>query len=244
MMDTLSGLAQRLDATLHGGDHGFARVITDTRKLERGDLYVALKGENFDGHDFVADAAAKGAAGALVSRRVDCALSQVCVDDTLTGLQNYAAGWRAQFELPVVAVTGSNGKTTTKEMVASILRAWLRDDALATSGNLNNDIGVPLTLLRLRASHRAAVFELVEENAPRHLPVTAGASGLLIIGFERAGHVVVDDEANVRLVDAHAECVRCDEGMEIAGHEAFLRLPSLPGRHPAVVLADPESKPA
>ena len=157
-METLSGLAARIGAELHGADRGFRRVTTDTRKLEAGDLYVALSGENFDGHDFVAAAKDKGAAGALVSRRVDCELPQVCIDDTLSGLQNFAASWRAQFDLPVVAVTGSNGKTTTKQMLAAIFAT--RGPVLATQGNLNNHIGVPLTLLSLRAEHRTAVIEM------------------------------------------------------------------------------------
>ena len=158
MMDTLCGLAARIGAELSGADVPFLRVTTDTRKLEAGDLYVALKGENFDGHDFVAAARDKGAAGALVSTPVDCGLPQVCIDDTLSGLQNSAASWRSQFDLPVVAVTGSNGKTTTKQMLAAVFAA--RGPVLATQGNLNNHIGVPLTLLSLRDEHRTAVIEM------------------------------------------------------------------------------------
>lgn len=158
MMERLSDLARHLRAGLQGEDRVFRRVITDTRKLEAGDLYVALRGENFDGHDFVASACEKGAAGALVSRAVGCDLPQVRVDDTLSALQNYAAGWRARFDLPVVAVTGSNGKTTTKQMLAAIFAA--RGEVAATQGNLNNHIGLPLTLLSLRAEHRTAVIEM------------------------------------------------------------------------------------
>ena len=158
MMQRLSELADILDAKLVGNDTGFSRVVTDTRKLAAGDLYVALKGENFDGHDFLAAAQSAGAAGALVSRVVDCPLPQVCAQDTLTALQNYGAAWRSGFDLPVVGVTGTNGKTTTKQMLASIFEA--RGPVLATQGNLNNHIGVTLTLLSLGQQHRTAVVEM------------------------------------------------------------------------------------
>jgi len=137
------------------------RVHTDTRSLAAGDLFVALKGERFDAHDFLPQARAAGAAAAIARAGLEAAeLSGIEVPDTLVALGALAAGWRSRFDLPLIAVTGSNGKTTVTQMVASILRAWLGEDALATSGNFNNAIGVPLTLLRLRAHHRAAVVEL------------------------------------------------------------------------------------
>lgn len=137
------------------------RVHTDTRTLQPGDLFVALKGERFDANDFLADALAQGAAAVLAHRgKVPAGASGIEVDDTRMALGQLALGWRSQFSLPLIAVTGSNGKTTVTQMIASILRAWQGDAALATQGNLNNDIGVPLTLLRLRASHRVAVIEL------------------------------------------------------------------------------------
>lgn len=137
------------------------RVHTDTRSLAAGDLFVALKGERFDAHDFLPQARAASAAAAIARAGLEAAgLAGIEVPDTLAALGALAAGWRARFDLPLIAVTGSNGKTTVTQMVASILRAWLGEDALATSGNLNNAIGVPLTLLRLRAHHRAAVVEL------------------------------------------------------------------------------------
>jgi len=157
-MDRLAAVAEVLGATLVGDDAGFARVVTDSRQLQPGDLFVALHGEHFDGHEFVAAAAAQGAIGAIVARRVDCALPQVVVADTLSALQDYAAAWRRRFSLPVVAVTGSNGKTTTKQLLAAIFAA--RGPVLATRGNLNNHIGLPLTLLGLRAEHRTAVIEM------------------------------------------------------------------------------------
>ena len=137
-------------------------VSTDSRAIAQDDLFVALVGEHFDGHDYLADVAARGAAAALVSRVHDsCALPCVRVRDTRRALGDLALGWRWRFDLPVIAVTGSNGKTTTKEMIAAILAEEFGEtDRLATRGNLNNDIGVPQTLLRLRTHHRAAVVEL------------------------------------------------------------------------------------
>lgn len=163
MMETVAKLAQRIGAVVHGTDVSFARVTTDTRKVQPGDLFVALKGEHFDGHEFVAQAASLGAAAALVSRSLDSDLPQIVVADTLTTLQEYAAAWRQDFELPVVAVTGSNGKTTTKQMLAAIFAA--RGPVLATAGNFNNHIGLPLTLLSLRQQHRTAVIEMGASHA-------------------------------------------------------------------------------
>ena len=136
------------------------RVHTDTRTLAAGDLFVALKGERFDAHSFLAQARLAGASAAIASQGLDEAgLPGLRVPDTLKALQALATGWRAQHPLPLIAVTGSNGKTTVTQMIASILRAAHGDAALATAGNLNNHIGVPLTVLRLGA-HRAAVVEL------------------------------------------------------------------------------------
>jgi UDP-N-acetylmuramoyl-tripeptide--D-alanyl-D-alanine ligase len=139
----------------------FSRVHTDSRTVEPGDLFVALKGERFDAHDFLADVVARGAAAVLVSRDIDAGIPALIVPDTRLGLGELAAGWRRQFAPPMVAVTGSNGKTTVKEMIAAIFAAAVGDDdRLATGGNLNNDIGLPLTVLRMRAHHRLAVLEL------------------------------------------------------------------------------------
>ncbi len=144
------------------------RVHTDTRTLQPGDLFVALKGDTFDANGFLPQAAQAGATAAVAHAGLAVAgLVGVEVPDTRVALGQLAALWRAQFDLPLVAVTGSNGKTTVTQMVASILRAAVGGegdsrgaDALATQGNLNNDIGVPQTLLRLRAHHRLAVVEL------------------------------------------------------------------------------------
>jgi UDP-N-acetylmuramoyl-tripeptide--D-alanyl-D-alanine ligase len=139
-------------------DVEFTSVSTDTRTIKAGSLFVALKGPNFDAHDYVAQAAEKGAIAALVSRRVPVDLPQLIVPDVLAALSVFAREWRRQFPLPLVAITGSNGKTTTKEMLGAILSQAGR--CLVTRGNLNNHIGVPLMLLELDAGHRFAVIEM------------------------------------------------------------------------------------
>ena len=141
------------------------RVHTDTRSLQAGDLFVALKGERFDAHDYLAQALASGAAAAIAERGLtEAGMPGLLVADTQQALTNLARAWRQRMHLPLIAVAGSNGKTTVTQMIASILRAWLGDAAFATAGNLNNHIGVPLTLLRLRQDgavhHRAGVVEL------------------------------------------------------------------------------------
>ncbi len=143
----------------------FTRVHSDTRTLSAGDLFVALRGERFDAHDFLPQARAAGAAAALAERGLaEAGLPGLQVADSLQALQQLAAAWRQRFDLTLIAVTGSNGKTTVTQMLASILRAWWGRAALATEGNFNNHIGLPLTVLRLRQDdalwHRAAVMEL------------------------------------------------------------------------------------
>ncbi|WP_395822750.1 UDP-N-acetylmuramoyl-tripeptide--D-alanyl-D-alanine ligase [Collimonas sp.] len=137
-------------------------LSTDSRAVNAGDLFVALRGEHFDAHDFLAQVIARGAAAVLVERAApELAVPALVVPDTRAALGTIANRWRRQFALPLIAVTGSNGKTTVKEMIAAILvAAFGADKALATRGNFNNEIGLPLTLLRLDAGHRAAVVEL------------------------------------------------------------------------------------
>jgi UDP-N-acetylmuramoyl-tripeptide--D-alanyl-D-alanine ligase len=162
MMDTAMA-ARAVGGSVVGSAVRFSRVTTDTRALARGDLFVALKGERFDGHDFVAQALAAGAAAALVERSRAASLhgNLIAVDDPLRSLAALATFWRARFDIPVAAVSGSNGKTTTKEMIAAIFRAADGDRAVAaTPGNFNNAIGLPLAVLALRVSHRLAVFEI------------------------------------------------------------------------------------
>jgi UDP-N-acetylmuramoyl-tripeptide--D-alanyl-D-alanine ligase len=158
MKRTLRDAAAAVGGQLVGDDHPYGAVATDSRTLAPGSLFVALRGPNFDGGDFVAAAAARGAIGAIVERAVPEHLPQVVVPDALRALQALAQAWRGEFSIPVVAVGGSNGKTTAKEMTAAILsRVGL---CMATHGNLNNHIGVPLTLMRLEPSHRSAVIEM------------------------------------------------------------------------------------
>ena len=157
-MMSLALMANALHAPLFGRDVTFTGVSSDTRTLAAGDLFVALTGPNFDGHNFLSQAIAKGAAGALLSRKLGTTLPYVHVADTRKALGDLAAFWRRQFQIPVIAVTGSNGKTTVKEMIGAILAESGR--GCVTRGNLNNDIGVPLTLLRMRAADRFAVIEL------------------------------------------------------------------------------------
>lgn len=163
---TLARIAAVTQGRVLGGEQAAEQVVngltTDTRAISQGQLFVALAGGRFDAHDFLAAAVQAGAAGLLVSdeQRLPAGVPAVLVADTRLALGQLAAAWRAQFTLPLIAVTGSNGKTTTKEMIASILETAYPGAVLATRGNFNNDIGLPLTLLGLHAGHRAAVVEM------------------------------------------------------------------------------------
>ncbi|MGE4124973.1 MAG: bifunctional UDP-N-acetylmuramoyl-L-alanyl-D-glutamate--2,6-diaminopimelate ligase MurE/UDP-N-acetylmuramoyl-tripeptide--D-alanyl-D-alanine ligase MurF [Pusillimonas sp.] len=155
-------------------------VSTDSRAVEPGQLFLALKGESFDAHDYLGQVEQASACAAIVERRQPGAMPQIVLGDTRVALTRLGQQWRRRFTLPAIAVTGSNGKTTTKEMLAAIMRAWVGPEAaLATSGNYNNDIGVPLTLLRLRAHHRAAVFEL-GMNHPGEIASLAGQAAATV----------------------------------------------------------------
>lgn len=164
-MMLLSQAAKVLGGRLLGADVEFTSVCTDSRKIENGNLFIALRGENFDGAKFVDSAARDGAVAALVNAEGytgNASCPVVLVEDTRLALGALAAHWRSRFAIPLVGLTGSNGKTTVKEMLASILavQAGSADSVLATRGNLNNDIGMPLTLLGLNAGHRYAVIEM------------------------------------------------------------------------------------
>jgi len=224
-MMKLSEAARALPGRMIGPDVEFTGVTTDSRAIGAGDLFVALVGERFDGHDYVAEALRRGASAALVSRALDdvAPYSQLVVDDTRWGLGRLAAHWREKFSIPLVALTGSNGKTTVKEMIAAILavHAGGRERVLATQGNLNNDIGMPLTLLKLRAGHRFAVIEMgmnhereieyltriaqpgvaVVNNAQRahvgilgSLEAIARAKGEIYAGLGPAGTAIVNED--------------------------------------------------
>jgi UDP-N-acetylmuramoyl-tripeptide--D-alanyl-D-alanine ligase len=175
---------------LGSGDVAIRRVHTDTRSIEAGDLFVALKGDNFDGNLFLAEAKAKGAVAAISGSSLALAQSGLCglvVNDTLEALATLAGAWRAQFSLPLIAVAGSNGKTTVTQMIAAILQAHAPGAMLATQGNFNNDIGVPLTLLRLRPQHRIAVVELGMNHPGEiaHLAKVAQANIALVNNAQR-----------------------------------------------------------
>jgi UDP-N-acetylmuramoyl-tripeptide--D-alanyl-D-alanine ligase len=216
-MRTLASFAEACGGRLQGEDRSFSGVCTDTRTLARGELFVALRGPRFNGNEFVHAAHAAGAAGAVVDAPQETPLAQVIVAQSQAALARAAQRWRGGFDIPVIGVAGSNGKTSTKEMTAAILA---RSGAcLATRGNLNNHIGVPLTLLRLGSEHRFAVIEmganqtgdvaaLVELAAPtiglitnagaEHLEgfgtleAAARAEGELVEGLPAAGTAVIN----------------------------------------------------
>ncbi len=162
-MMTLKQISSWLDGGKLYGDENtlVTRVTTDTRSLTAGDLFIALQGERFDGNQFLDQAKSMGASAAIAQSGLEKAdLAGIEVADAQIALGQLATGWRKQFDLPLVAVTGSNGKTTVTQMLASIFRAYHGDGAFATKGNLNNDIGVSQTLLRLSDQHKIGVVEL------------------------------------------------------------------------------------
>lgn len=200
MMNLQQALPLLTGARLVGdGQLQFQRVHTDTRSLQPGDLFVALQGERFDAHDFLAQAKTAGAVAALAQHGLTPDLPGLLVTDSRLALGQLAAGWRKRFDLPLIAVTGSNGKTTVTQMIAAILRAWKADAALATEGNFNNDIGVPLTLLRLRASHQAAVVEL-GMNHPGEIAYLAGLTQATVALVNNAQREHLEFMATVQAV--------------------------------------------
>ncbi|MCX7122388.1 MAG: UDP-N-acetylmuramoyl-tripeptide--D-alanyl-D-alanine ligase [Gammaproteobacteria bacterium] len=168
-MLSLKQLAQRIGAEYIGEDLSFHGVSIDSRTLESGQIYVAIRREK-DGHEFIADAIEKGASAVLVDHLCELTIPQIIVKDTLKALGDMAHVWRAQFHIPIIALTGSCGKTTTKEMIASILRE--SGPTLATQGNFNNAYGLPLTLLQLTPRHRYAVLEM-GTNSPGEIDYIA-----------------------------------------------------------------------
>ncbi|HIO96596.1 MAG TPA: UDP-N-acetylmuramoyl-tripeptide--D-alanyl-D-alanine ligase [Leucothrix sp.] len=162
---SLAEIAEITGGTLIGADIALYSVATDSRLVKADQLFIAIKGERFDAHEFVKDLVGKAGA-ALVHKKIDCDLPQVIVKDTLQGLADLASGWRAQYTKPVIGLTGSNGKTTLKEMLSAILS--VENNVLATHGNLNNEIGMPLSLLRIRDEHDFAVIEM-GANHPKEI---------------------------------------------------------------------------
>jgi len=158
--------ASAVDGHVVGDDAVFEQVVIDTRDLHGGELFIALQGEHFDGQDFAQDAKRSGAVAVMANRQLEVDLPTLVVADTTRSLGQLAAYWRQQFEIPVIGVTGSNGKTTVREMIARILES--DGPTLAAKGNFNNHIGLPLTLLKLRDFHRYSVVEM-GMNCPREI---------------------------------------------------------------------------
>lgn len=160
---SLKELSQILGLNPAAQDIVFTGISTDTRTISAGNLFVAIRGEKFDAHQFLDQAQKNGAVAAIVNHQTNSAIPQIVVEDTIKALGKLAAAWRGRFNIPLVGVTGSNGKTTLKNMIGSILRAACNNDAaqvLVTEGNLNNDIGLPINLLKLNSNHRYAVIEM------------------------------------------------------------------------------------
>ena len=217
----LSELLAVLDARLVGADAAFTAVSTDSRKIEPGQLFIALTGPNFDGHDYLAAVAAKGAVAALVEREVSgVELPQLLVADARAALGQLGALNRQAYQGPLAAVTGSSGKTTVKEMLASILRAGLGGPVLATRGNLNNDLGAPLTLLELAPQHVAAVIEL-GANHVGEIAYTVGLTQPQVAIITNAGIAHVGEFGGPdKIIEAKGEIL---EGLSASG-SAILNL--------------------
>jgi UDP-N-acetylmuramoyl-tripeptide--D-alanyl-D-alanine ligase len=209
MKGSLAEVAAATGGRLVGADAGFDGVSTDSRTIERGQLFIALRGERFDGHAWAAAAAARGAAGVVVEHAGEPGVAQVVVPDCQAALTALARHWRGRCRALVIGVGGSNGKTTTKELLASILAGVA--PTLATRGNLNNHIGVPLTLLRLEPSHRFAVVEM-GANHPGEIAALAAIAQPSIALVTNAG-------------DEHLEGFGDLEGVARAEGEMFAALP-------------------
>jgi len=211
---TLAELAKHLAAHCTHPDITFTGLSIDTRTLSPGNLFVAIVGEQFDGHDFVEEAYKNGAVAALVSRKIDSVIPQIEVTDTLHTLGQISEIWRQRFSLPLIGVTGSNGKTTLKNMIASILRAHCdgsEEEVLATIGNFNNNIGLPLTLSRLNNKHRFGVIEMGMNHSGEIAYLTALAKPQI---------AVINNAA-----ESHLEGLKDVAGVARAKGEIFLGLP-------------------
>ena len=211
--------ARLVECGVAGGAVSFKRVHSDSRTTQPGDLFVALCGERFDGNDFLLEAKAKGAVAALcqetgqasgrpalVSRLCAAGLPGLIVDDAKLALAALATQWRAQFTLPLIAVTGSNGKTTVTQMIAAVLRVFKPQAFLATQGNFNNDIGVPLTLLRLRRQHEVAVVEL-GMNHPGEIATLSAIAQPTVALVNNAQREHLEFMASVQAVAQENGCV-------------------------------------
>ena len=206
---TLSETASILGAVLVGDDARYSGLCTDSRKVPAGSLFVAIEGERFDGHDFVDAAAEQGALAAVVSKARKFSLPTIKVDDTIAALGRLAGHWRRRFTAPLTAITGSNGKTTVKEMLSAILRR--SHEVLATRGNLNNEIGAPLTLSQLDESHQRIIIEL-GANHPGEI------ARLTRISMPTVGVITL-------CAPAHLEGFGSVEGVARAKGELFAEMP-------------------
>ncbi|MDR1849514.1 MAG: UDP-N-acetylmuramoyl-L-alanyl-D-glutamate--2,6-diaminopimelate ligase, partial [Zoogloeaceae bacterium] len=226
----LTEIAEQIGAKRLGEDCVIHGVATDTRADCAGKLFIALKGERFDAHDYLSDAVRAGAVALMVERpeKLPEGVPALVVADCRRALGNLAARWRQFFHLPLIALTGSNGKTTTKEMIAGILeKAFGKAGFLATQGNLNNDIGVPLTLLQLRPSHRVAVIEL-GMNRPGEIAYLAGIARPTIALVTNAGRAHLEgmgDIANVAAEKGSLYAKLPDDAIAlINGEDAYAEL--------------------
>ena len=195
MMTTLSAAAESMQGTLIGTDRMFDGVSTDTRTLKQGELFVALKGPNFDGNEYVAQARELGAAGAVVSADVGNQFSQIRVSDTRIALGSLGAAWRRQQSAVVIGITGSNGKTTLKELTAACLAK--AGPTMATVGNFNNDIGMPLTLTRIEPTDRFAVIEM-GANARGEIAYLTALAEPDVVAITNAGEAHLEGFGSVK----------------------------------------------
>ena len=208
-MMMLTEAAQAIQGQLSGNDMLFSEVTTDSRRLQPGSLFVALEGERFDGHDYVGQCFEQGATAAVVSSTYQpnahvAGKNLIFVEDTRLALGTLAAYWRQKFSIPLAGITGSNGKTTVKEMLAAILRHVAgTNNVLATQGNLNNDIGLPLTLLQLRAHHQFAVIEMGMNHSGEISQLTRIAQPTVAV-INNAGAAHLEGLGSVEAV-AHAK---------------------------------------
>jgi UDP-N-acetylmuramoyl-tripeptide--D-alanyl-D-alanine ligase len=212
MLMTLGQVHAWLRGSALAGDPNtpILRVHTDTRSLQPGDLFVALRGEQFDAHDFLSQAKAAGAAAAIAERGLaQAGLPGIQVGDSRVALGALSNAWRKQFSLPLIAVTGSNGKTTLTQMIASILTAWKPGAVLATQGNFNNDIGLPLTLLRLERNHEVAVVE-IGMNHPGEIATLAAIAQPTVAVVNNAQREHLEFMASVEAVaDENGSVLSC-----------------------------------
>ncbi len=206
MMVMLSSAANSMRGDLIGGDRIFDGVSTDTRTLRTGELFVALQGPNFDGRDYVSQASEKGAAAAVVPSVVDDSIAQITVGDTRLALGQLAAAWRRDQSAVVVGITGSNGKTTLKELTAACLAQAA--STIATEGNLNNEIGMPLMLTRIDETHRYAVLEMGANHAGEIAYLTSLAEPDVVV-ITNAGAAHLEGFGSVAgVADAKGEILR------------------------------------